>query len=141
MNDPRDTPPHERAFDRVFTVLLNESLDSRLATFFLTTFGRKDVRDIVLCNSYRSNVAFSSFTRDEKLLISSVNFFYKYFTDAYGYFISSDWSNVSTTLFDHLIAEGGFDPIERNIEESCDLFDSDTPSFFDASQRFVPQIN
>ena len=67
MNDPRDTPPHERAFDRVITILLNQSLDDHLATFFMTTFGRKDVRDIALCNPYQqSNVDFLSLTRDKK---------------------------------------------------------------------------
>ena len=67
MNDHGDTPPHEKTFDRVITTLLNQSLDDHLATFFMTTFGRKDIRDIALCNPYQqSNVDFLSLTRDKK---------------------------------------------------------------------------
>ena len=132
--------PSEEAFERVITSLLNQNLNEPIARFFIETYGRKDISDIVNISSRRPGrtmyklLESSSLSQVDKQLIQSVNLCSREFPICYDVDIEADWSNVTPEIFDKLREEVGYVPIERHFPKKDELIvDEISPVEIDAS--------
>ena len=124
MNHSQNTskPSSELAFEHVITILFDKVKNGPVSTFFITTFGRKHIHDMIHVDF--SKLDSSQLNQSEKDLISSLCICNRELTKFYGLPIKEDWSNVTPEHFDNIGEEYGYIPINRDVVEksSTDVF-------------------
>ena len=108
-------PSSELAFNRVITHLFHQDTSEPIATFFIKTFGRRHIDDMIHPDLFKSHLCNSHLNQSEKDLLSILFICNRNFINFYGSPINEDWSNVRAEHFDHIGEEYGFIPINRDV--------------------------